>query len=207
MNPGITVLRFGDHRLPRALAGLRCREVDGAEAIDEVISGSPAAVSRLVVLGSDVDLAVVLTRLMRADRLDIEVAHPRSLPPNRLSARRAVTGTARRIPLVRDDTGTALVGCALWLPPAQAEGLEGEAVVDDTVLFDGLAPGVRIEPTGAMPGLRAAVLGTRPRRWVSGRAAQLGTTGGRVIRDGVSGPREVKRSTFYRHTTGWLRVG
>ncbi|MFY9491591.1 MAG: peptidase M50, partial [Mycobacterium sp.] len=26
-------------------------------------------------------------------------------------------------------------------------------------------------------------------------------------RDGVAGPREVKRSTFYRHTTGWLRVG
>ena len=36
--------------------------------------------------------------------------------------------------------------------------LHGEAVVDDTVLFDGEVPGVRIEPTRAMPGLRAAVL-------------------------------------------------
>ena len=42
--------------------------------------------------------------------------------------------------------------------------------------------------------------------WVSGRAAQLGTAGARVIRDGVEGPRTVKRSSFYRHTTGWLRV-
>jgi hypothetical protein len=42
---------------------------------------------------------------------------------------------------------------------------------------------------------------------VTGRAAQLGTTGARVERDGVPGPREVKRSTFYRHTQGWLRVG
>jgi hypothetical protein len=35
----------------------------------------------------------------------------------------------------------------------------------------------------------------------------LGTTGARVVRDGEPGPREVKRSTVYRHTTGWLRVG
>ena len=44
--------------------------------------------------------------------------------------------------------------------------LHGEAVVDDTVLFDGVVPGVRIEPTRSMPGLRAAVLGKGPRRWV-----------------------------------------
>jgi hypothetical protein len=27
-----------------------------------------------------------------------------------------------------------------------------------------------------------------------------------VVRDGEAGPRPVKRSTFYRHTEGWLRV-
>ncbi len=58
-----------------------------------------------------------------------------------------------------------------------------------------------------MPGLRATVLGGHRRRWVTGRAAQLGTTGARVVRDGVAGGRQVTRSTFYRHTTGWLRVG
>jgi hypothetical protein len=57
-----------------------------------------------------------------------------------------------------------------------------------------------------MPGLRAAVLGRGPRRWVAGRAAQLGTDSAIVVRDGVTGPRPVRRSTFYRHTEGWLRV-
>jgi hypothetical protein len=44
-------------------------------------------------------------------------------------------------------------------------------------------------------------------RWVAGRAAQLGTTGAVVLRDGVPVPRPARRSTFYRHTQGWLRVG
>jgi hypothetical protein len=54
--------------------------------------------------------------------------------------------------------------------------------------------------------VRAAVLPGRgrPRRWVSGRAAQLGTTGADVVRDGVPAARPVRRSTFYRHTEGWL---
>jgi len=86
--------------------------------------------------------------------------------------------------------------------------MRGESVVDDAVLFDGDVAGVRIEPTSAMPGLKATVLTGRGRRhrWLTGRAVQLGTTGARVIRDGVGGSREVTKSTFYRHTTGWLRV-
>ena len=81
-------------------------------------------------------------------------------------------------------------------------------VVDDEVLFDGEVTGVRIEPTIAMPGLRARTLSGRfrPKQWVAGRAAQLGTTGALVVRDGKPAPRPVRRSTFYRHTQGWLRV-
>ena len=200
---GIVMLRFGNLKPPRALAALPCWQADGAIAIDEAIRDA----RRVVVVGLDADLATVLTRLMRADLLDVEVAHLRGWPRSRLSARRAVTAAARRVPLIRDDTGTALAGAALWLPPAGSDLLRGEAVVDDAVLFDGGVAGVRVEPTQAMPGLRAAILGRRPRRWVSGRAAQLGTTGALVLRDGVPGRREVQRSTFYRHTTGWLRVG
>jgi hypothetical protein len=87
--------------------------------------------------------------------------------------------------------------------------LHGEAVVDDTTLFDGDVGWVRVEPTAVMPGLRAAVVTGRGdrKRWVSGRAAQLGTTGARVVRDGVPDGRTVKRSTFYRHVKGWLLVG
>ena len=198
MKSDITVLAFGGLRAPRALASLPVAAISRSTDIDAAISGH----RRVAVVGSLADLASVLSCLLRTDRLDVEVAHVR----NRWSARRAITGPASRIPLIRDDTGTVLAGEALWLPPDGAAALHGEAVVDDAVLFDGEVGGVRIEPTATMPGLRARLLGRGRRRWVTGRAAQLGTTGVRVIRDGVAGPRELKRSTFYRHTTGWLRV-
>lgn len=154
--------------------------------------------------GGDAELAAVLTALLRADRLDIEVAPA----AGSWSARRALRAPARRVPLIRDETGTVLVSAAKW-QGVDGAPLRGEAVVDDCVLFDGEAPGVRVEPTPDMPGLRASVLSDRgrPRGWVVGRAAQLGTPGAQVVRDGVPVPRAVRRSTFYRHTEGWLRVG
>ncbi|MEX0580548.1 MAG: peptidase M50 [Mycobacterium sp.] len=196
----VIVLRFGGRRLPRALAALPCREADGVAAIDDAVRDA----SRVVVAGSEAELARVLTRLLRTEHLDVEVAHV----PGRRGARRAVRGGAVRVPLIRDETATVLVGAALWLPPEGCAEIRGEAVVDDAVLFDGAVDAVRIEPTTALPGLRATVsAGRLPRRWLAGRAVQLGTTGARVVRDGVEGPRAVTRSTFYRHTTGWLRVG
>lgn len=211
MIPGdITVLAFGDRRPPRSLAQLPVLRVDGEagrQAIDEAIDQAVRDARRVVVLGGDAELAAVLTRLMRTERLDVEIAHCDGSVRSRITAYCAKSNAAQRVPLIRDDSGTALVGSAVWLPPNGAEVLRGEAVVDDTVLFDGEVAAVRIEPTATPPGLRASLLGRGRRGWVSGRAAQLGTTGARVIRDGVPGPREVKRSTFYRHTTGWLRVG
>lgn len=202
--PGVALSVSDGVRPPRPLRGLPTH--DG----DEI-----GAWRRLVVVGSDADLAAVLTRLLRAERLDVEVAYaPRRrtratriyrLPAGRRAARRALRGTAGRVPLIRDETGTALVGRAEWVPGDGETSIRGEAVVDDTVLFDGDAAGVRIEPTLQLPGLRAAVVGRLP-RWVSGRAAQLGTTGALVRRDGVQGQRVVRRSTFYRHVEGWLLV-
>ncbi len=155
-------------------------------------------------MGSHADLASVLTFLLRADRLDIEVAHLR----RRWRARRALRAAAARVPLIRDETGAVITKAAYWLPTDGANTIEGEAVVDDTLLFNGAATGVRIEPTTSLPGLRASALSsrTRPQRWVTGRAAQLGTTAALVVRDGEPGPRPVRRSTFYRHTEGWLQV-
>jgi hypothetical protein len=190
----VVVLRFGGQRLPRALRGLPTAGLDDITAC-----------RRVVVVGSDADLATALTRLVRSERLDIEVAHVRR-PWN---ARRAATGEAQRVPLIRDETGTVIVRAAYWLPPDEQAGtINGEAVVDDTLLFDGEATGVRIEPIPTMPGLRASALSSRmrPKRWVTGRAAQLGTDAALVVRDGVPAPRPVRRSTFYRHTEGWLRV-
>ena len=190
----VVVLLFGGHRVPRALRDLP------AVDIDDVSNHG-----RAIVVGSDADLAAVLTRLLKADRLDVEVGHVR----RPWQARRVLAGRAQLVPLIRDETGSVIVGAAHWLPPNEAaRTISGEAVTDDTVLFDGHVTGVRIEPTETMPGLRASVLTPcmRPKRWVTGRAAQLGTDAALVVRDGVPAPRPVRRSTFYRHTQGWLRV-
>lgn len=187
----VVVLPFGGRRLPRALRGL------------PVADTPEVTCRRLIVVGSAGDLAGVLTRLLRTDRLDVEVAHVR----RPWQARRALRGAAKRVPLIRDETGTVIVGAAEWRGDPAGSPLHGEAVVDDTVLFDGDVPAVRVEPTLTLPGLRAAVLRRGRPRWVTGRAAQLGTTGAIVVRDGVPGRRPLRRSTFYRHTEGWLRVG
>jgi hypothetical protein len=190
----VVVLLFGGRPVPRTLRDL---PVVGIDDISDC--------RRVLVVGSDADLASVLTHLLRADRLDVEVGHVR----RPWHARRARAGQAQRVPLIRDETGTVIVGAAYWLPPDEgARTIHGEAVTDDILLFDGDVTGVRIEPTPTMPGLRASVLSgrMRPKRWVTGRAAQLGTDAALVVRDGVPTPRPVRRSTFYRHTEGWLQV-
>jgi hypothetical protein len=193
----VVVLLFGGRRAPRPLAGLDAHIAEQPDHID----AAAGAFRRLIVVGTDADLASVLTRLLRTDRLDVEVGHATGW----WAARRARRGIARRVPLIRDDAGHVIVGVAEWRGPA-GEPLRGEAVVDDTQLFDGHVAGVRIEPTQAMPGLRACVIRPGRSRWASGRAAQLGTTGAVVVRDGDEAPKIVRRSTFYRHTQGWLLV-
>lgn len=203
------MLLFGDSGVPRPLTGLPALHPAGQDDLDAAIG----PYRRLIVVGTDADLAAVLTRLLRAGRLDIEVGYaPRrrtlasrvyGLPAGRRGARRARRGTARRVPLIRDETGTVVVGRAQWRPADDQAVIHGEAVVDDTVLFDGEVAAVDIEPTVTLPGLRAAV---GRRRWITGRAAQLGTTGAAVLRDGVAAPRKVRRSTFYRNIEGWLLV-
>jgi hypothetical protein len=189
-------VRFGGRRIPKNLRDL--------PVLDFAADSDIAAHQRLVVLGSHRDLSLVLTRLLRASRLDVEVAHVR----RSWQAGSARTAAAVRVPLIRDETGTVVTKSASWLPPQGLRTLRGEAVVDDERLFDGDVPGVRIEPIAVMPGLRARVLTgpLRPAHWISGRAVQLGTSGAVVVRDGEQGPRPVRRSTFYRHTEGWLRV-
>ena len=215
--PGTAVLVFADRPLPRPLRGLTAVAVDDAAGPDP-LDAAIGRYRRLVVVGGDADLAQVLTRLLRTDRLDIEVGYvpPRrtpataayDLPAGWRAARRARRGIARPVPLIRDDAGTALVGAGRWLPIDGATTLRGEGIVDDAALFDGDVTGVLIEPIGCAPGLRAGVPARRGRvrRWVTGRAAQLGTTGALVVRDGVCGSRTVKRSTFYRHVDDWFVV-
>ena len=126
-------------------------------------------------VGSDADLAAVLTRLLRADRLDVEVGHATGWR----AARRARRGTARRVPLIRDETGHVIVGAAEWRGEDGAP-LHGEAVVDDTQLFDGEVAGVRdrtdagdARPAGVRYSPGQAPLGER-----AGRSARHHGRGG-----------------------------
>ncbi|MEB3031175.1 peptidase M50 [Mycolicibacter sp. MYC340] len=200
------------------MRGLAALPIDD-KAVDATVDAAIERYRRLVVVGGDADLARVLTRLLRADRLDVEIGYapPRRTPATRAyrlpggwrAARRARRGTAHLRPLIRDDAGTALVGVGRWLPVDGTAMLRGEGIVDDAALFDGSVAEVRIEPIPTAPGLRAGIPTRRGRvrRWVPGRAAQLGTTGALVVRDEVFGTRTVKRSTFYRHIEDWLLVG
>jgi hypothetical protein len=206
VSDGVVVLVFGDRRLPRALTDLTALPVPAADA-----PTIPDGAVRVIVVGGHADLSATLARLLRDDRLDVEVGFVPPVSRGGLgAARRARDGVAQRVPLIRDETGAVIVRSARWLPSG-GNAITGEAVVDDTVLFDGESAGVVIEPLPGMPGLRARALGpwrSGPQRgWVTGRAAQLGSTGVLVERDGVAAARPARRSAFYRHIQGWLRVG
>jgi hypothetical protein len=216
------VLQCGNPLLPITLTDVPLRNADAVPTDDDCsaifsdIESAPEP--RIIVLGDDASLAALLTRLMRTERLHVEVAfvpenatdaaHIYKLGTGSRAAKVALTGTASSTPLIRDDAGKAVVGRAL-LGGADGTDLEGEAYVDDTRLFSGVVPGVEVAPTADMPGLRARVVGRRrflPRRWVSGRAMQLGSPAAELTRDGIAGGRAVKRSTFYRHHQEWLLV-
>ena len=167
------VLQCGRPLLPIALSSLpltAAHEVPSKDECDAVLTELDALHNpRLIVLGTDASLAAVLTRLMRRDRLDIELAyvaeaasqasHLFRVGTGSRAAKVALSGTASPTPLIRDDAGTAVVGLATLSGPTG--NLVGEAYVDDTKLFSGAVPGIEISPTLEMPGLRARVQGKR----------------------------------------------
>lgn len=178
-------------------------------------------VTRLVVEPRSVDesdlfFAHILAAVMTAERLDVEIAYvPETpttgtsrlgLPHGSVARDLAEVGTARPIPLIRDDAATVLVGRARHLG-ADGAKLHGETYVDNERLFDGAVRGILIEPTLEAPGVRARV--ERPLfdgKWHVGRAAQTGGTNIVVEREGRVTPRVVKRSTYYRHHIDLLLV-
>ncbi|MGU3432810.1 hypothetical protein ACNHUS_07300 [Actinomycetes bacterium M1A6_2h] len=215
------VLQCGSPLLPIALSDLPlfdAPEVPTKDDCDALLTEMDTAHNpRIIVLGTDASLAAVLTRLLRTERLHMEVAYVPETASDASelfhtgtgsrAAKVALSGTASPTPLIRDDTGTALVGRATVSGP---EGeLIGEAYVDDTRLFSGSVPGIEVSPMLEMPGLRARVQGKRGffrRRWIAGRAVQLGAKAARLTKDGVAIPRETTRSSMYRHDQQWLLV-
>jgi hypothetical protein len=180
---------------------------------------------RLVVAGTDADLAAVLVRLLRAERLDVEVAYVpilRSsdaartwgLPRGRAARELALHGTARPAPLVRDDVGGVLAG------RGEIRGLHGECYCDETLVLRGRTPRLVVAPTPdgvavragrgrRLPSgaVRAVPQTTRSGRGSAiGRAVQVGCLPATVLCDGVAHPRPVERFTWFRHTSDWLLV-
>lgn len=188
------------------------KEVMGTILADE-------SLTRVVVAagGGDPDafLAAVLARLMAIERLDLEIGYVThtttpatenySLPVGEQAAAFAVSAPAVSTPLIRDDTGAALVGIGHHRG-RDGHKLEGEGIVDDTRLFAGETAGVTVRPTPQAPGVRASLDRRWRRRWVAGRAAQTGGPAIVVVRDGVVAPKTVRRSTFYRHHDDWKLV-
>lgn len=178
----------------------------GRDAVDPLLAEHPG--TRLIVHGTDADLAAVLVRLLRREKLaTTEVA----FVPSGRSPAAAVWGLPRRpadaaalalggraapVPLVRDDSGGVLVG------RGGIRDLTGEAYCDATRVLNGRVRRLRVEagPDGV------SVLADRGVRPATGRALQIGFTGARVTRDGVGYPREVTRWAWYRHTEPWLLV-
>ena len=214
------VLHCGNCPVPIALSDLET--VHGAdiptdaEFDDVTLKLDVADQPRLVVLGGDAALANVLMRLMKSARLHIEVAFVPANPGPAAklyrtgtgagAAARALDGTPTSLPLVRDELGHVLVGEAVITGASNAEDIVGEAYTDDTKLFSGHAKAICVTPTVSAPGVRARTMKPFFRRWITGRAFQLGTSGATVTRDGVHDPRVLKRISFYRHHEDWLLV-
>ncbi|MCT2586008.1 hypothetical protein [Actinophytocola gossypii] len=177
----------------------------GKSDIDALIKAGTSG--DVLVHGSDADLAAVVLRLLRLDRLDVTVGYvPVSasspvarvwgLPADRVGA--ALDGAAGTVPLIRDDAGGVLLGLGVLAP------VHGTVLCDDATPLRGTAERVEVTPD---PGAGLAVtvvrkgLLRRRSSTVSGRAVQFGGEQPVTpVRDGVRHPRPMNRWTWYRHT-------
>lgn len=210
---GAVVLTCGSARWPGAGVGTTVPARPGREALEETLTGLDGR--RLVVCGTDADLAAVLLRLLRTELLGTvpvgyvpvaassAVARLWGLPTAPSTAADvALRGEPDRVPLVRDDAGGVLVGRGVVRP------LDGVAYCDDEVVLRGRATLLEVTPDRAL-GLvvrvvRHGLLGRRV-RYAAGRAVQLGCRPTGVWRDGVA-ERTTDRWTWYRHTEDWQLV-
>lgn len=179
---------------------------------------------RIALAGTDADLAAVLVRLLRTERLDIEVAYlpvadspavrAWGLPTGPAAVALAEAGAATAVPLVRDDGGGVLVG------RGEVRDLTGECYCDETLVLRGHARRLVVVPGPAGIAVRAGWSGRAPDGGLRpvppkaarghgsarGRAVQVGGRPATVIADGVPHPRPLERRAWYRHTADWLLV-
>lgn len=160
---------------------------------------------RLIVTGTDADLAAVVLRLLRGERLTtVDVGY---LPSSKdsVAARlwqlprsldEVLTAPIRPVPLVRDDNGGVLLGAGT------IAALDGVAYCDDTRVLSGQAKLLLVtpDPDGVRVTVRHNGLLRRSSAPVTGRACQIGGELPEVVSDGVPYGRPMPRWTWYRHT-------
>jgi hypothetical protein len=220
--------RWGD--LADALDGARVVGVPprpGRPDVDPVLDDAAlgrTALGRLVVAGTDADLAAVLVRLLRRERLDVplaflpagpsEAAQVWRLPTERAAALDVVRhGLAGPAPLLRDDRGGVVAGSHVVGP------FDGVVYCDQHEVLRGGAAGlvVRPDPDGGPAEVGGvAVTVTGPRRLAGlrpgvehaarGRAATIGCAPAALLRDGIDDDRPLERRSWYRHTADWTLV-
>lgn len=183
----------------------------------------PSEPVRVIVSGDDRALGLVLTRLMRADVMWVEVGYvpvdkqsPAALVWGAGDVALAVEGAVRPMPCVRTDFGEVVAGSAELFTGDGSAPYTGEIVVDSEVLVGGTEYGARLVPTVDAPGLvavpyvsplvptrrllrRQPVRRTDASRVLAGRALQSGGEGIAMLIDATLRPRPVSRVTFYRH--------
>lgn len=170
---------------------------------------------RLVVLGTDADLAAVVLRVLRTENLakvpvgfipvteESAVAAVWELPATLGAAVDVAFGAdPDRAPLIRDDNGGVLMGVGTL------RMVRGVGYCDEDRVLRGPARRITVTPDPTGEGLTVAVrrggplgglLGGRVRA-SSGRSFELGCLPTTVVRDGVRLDRPVRRWTWYRHT-------
>ncbi|MGH3767775.1 MAG: hypothetical protein ACRDTX_21960 [Pseudonocardiaceae bacterium] len=207
------VLTCGSARWPGTGTATAVPARPGREELDPLLAALTGR--RVVVCGTDADLAAVVLRLLRTEILPTvavgyvpvevssAVARLWDLPTvPAAAASLALHGDPDPVPLVRDDAGGVLVGRGVVAP------LDGVAYCDDEVVLRGCASRLEVTPDREF-GLEVRVvrrgLITRRARSATGRAMQLGCAPTDVWCDGVAG-RITDRWTWYRHTEDWQLI-
>jgi hypothetical protein len=197
----------------------------GREDVDPVLA---EVEGRLLVYGTDADLAAVVLRLLRRGRLpDVVVGYLPvaesaatrlwGIPSGEAAFELALSGQPRPAPVIRDDAGGVLVASGVIAP------ITGQVYCDDQQALGGsalsleVAPDPAAAPLGkptadplsttlepATDGVRVTVvrrrLLRRHREVVRGRAVQASFRSATVVRDGIAHPRPAEKWGWYRHT-------
>lgn len=190
------------------------------------------ATGRIVVHGTDSDLATVVLRVLRKERLaelsigyipvgKSAVANLWGIPVGGFA--QALREPARATPLIRDDSGGVLLG------HGAIEPITGQVYCDDRMLLNGPALGliatpdpraeplskptddpIATQPPPPMDGVIATVtrrgMLRRKRLSARGRAVQASCEEATVVHDGITHPRGAQRWAWYRHTRDLLFV-